>query len=207
MRKHTKIIVLSVILLVIIALITLAMIYDVDFGIFKNLSISGIQEKRLNVENLVAEQDKEKINNLNAKDNLQSAKDSFDVAKQKFDQIDDSTIATVQQATMDEKYFIEYLWIVLGNYATANNLKVNVVTPGSTVGSSGSGEQSNSALTAISNGIKIVVEGRYANVADFVFDIENDKSLKFKLDNISMTYTKDNKIQATFSVLSLAVLK
>jgi len=56
------------------------------------------------------------------------------------------------------------------------------------------------------NGIKITVEGRYANIADFVFDVENDKSLRFKLDNIKMAYSGDNKVKATFDVLSLAVL-
>ena len=54
---------------------------------------------------------------------------------------------------------------------------------------------------------KLTVTGRYADVADFVFDVENDSSLKFKLDNIKMTYSKDNLIVASFDVLSLSVSK
>ena len=61
--------------------------------------------------------------------------------------------------------------------------------------------------STLRSGIKITIKGRYANVADFVFDVENDKSLRFKLDNIKMTYAGDNEIQATFDVLSLSVLK
>ena len=59
----------------------------------------------------------------------------------------------------------------------------------------------------MNSGIKITVQGRYANVADFVFDVENDKSLRFRLDNIKMTYTENNAIQATFNVLNIKVKK
>lgn len=163
------------------------MIYDVDLGIFKNLSIAGIQQKLTSVEDLMLKQiDEEKANNV-SKSQLQSAKNAFDVAKNKYESIDESTIEIVQSATKEEKYFIEYLWIVLGNYASTNNLGINIDTSGT--------------------GIKVTVKGRYANVADFVFDVENDKALKFKLDNISMTYSENNQIQATFDVLSLSVLK
>jgi len=224
MKKYTKLIVLSAVLLFIITLITLAMIFDVDLVIFKNLAISSIQQKKIDVEDLMIEQVKEETNNSNAKENLQNSKDSFDVAKQKYESIDESTITIVQEATKEEKYFIEYLWIVLGNYASANNVEINIITPGSTFeektqsnqnttnnsqnsGTTGTTTNTNNALTALSNGVKIRVEGRYANVADFVFDVENDKSLRFKLDNIRMAYAGNNTIQAIFDVLSLSVLK
>lgn len=225
MKKYTKLIILSVVLLVIIVLITLAMIFDVNLLLFNNLSISGIQKKKLDVETLMAQETMEEINNVNAKENLQSSKDSFDVAKQKYENIDESTIEIVKEATKEEKYFIEYLWIVLGNYARANNVGISIITPDSTVekeeqdttnGNTSNNNNTNNtndatsienSLSAISNGVKIMVEGRYANVADFVFDVENDKSLRFKLDNIKMAYAGNNTIQAVFDVLSLSVLK
>ncbi len=203
MKRYINLIILSAVLLVLIALITLAMIYDVDFKFFKNLSIAGIQEKKLNVEVLMTRQLLEETNNTVAKTDLQTSKDSFDVAKDTYENIDESTIQTVQEATKEEKYFIEYLWIVLGNYATANRVGINIITSGDAAGDAlGEGEETGPA----DSGIKITIEGRYANIADFVFDVENDKSLRFKLDNISMTYSGDNKVKATFDVLSLAVL-
>ena len=74
---------------------------------------------------------------------------------------------------------------------------------------SGSNTQSNPNLDAsVSNGaIRIVVRGRYANVADFVYDVENDKELKFRLDNIKMSYKSNNQIEATFNVLNLQLKK
>lgn len=219
MKKYIKMIVLSVVLLVLIALITLAMIFDVDLGLFKNLSIASIQQKKLDVEALMLAHSKEETNNSNAKDNLKSAKNSFDMAKQTYDNIDESTIEIVQEATMEEKYFIEYLWITLGNYATANDLAISIITPGSTTdveNNSSAGQNSNNSTivdnivgsgTSSQKAVRVIIEGRYANVADFVFDVENDKNLRFKLDNIKMAYAGNNEIQASFEVLSLSVLK
>lgn len=232
MKKYSKLIILSVVLLGLIALVTLAMIFDVDLFLFKNLSIAGLQEKKLSVEQLISKQIIEESNNVSAKAELQTSKNNFDVAKETYENIDESTISIVQEATKEEKYFIEYLWIVLGNYASVNNVAIDIHTSGATVateettdntdttdssannvaepemGNDGMSEdQTITQNTTANNGVKITIEGRYANVADFVFDVENDKSLKFKLDNIKMTYSGDNKIQATFDVLSLSVLK
>jgi len=223
MGRYSKLIWLSVILLAIIAAITLAMTMDMDFMFFKNLSIAGIQEKQLVIESLMAKENIELGKNSGQKEQLQVSKNKFDVAKSEYESIDESTITIVQDATKEVKYFIEYLWIVLGNYATANKVEIDIHTPGSTISEpvkeTEDGTETNayaidtnstisSGVTTSSNtGIKISVKGRYANVADFVFDVENDKSLKFKLDNIKMDYAKDNKVLATFDVLSLAVLK
>ena len=227
MKKYTKLIILSVVLVVIIAVITLAMVFDFDLILFKNLSIAGIQNKKVNVQGLMVQQILEEQNNLTEKNNLQNSKNSFDVAKEEYENIDDSTIEQVREATKEEAYFIEYLWVVLGNYATANNVDISIITPGSTVANDTTNNTANAAgatggseteteqiqqnqmntSTSLNSGIKITVQGRYANVAYFVFDVENDKSLRFKLDNIKMEYSGDNEIKATFDVLSLAVTK
>lgn len=225
MRKYTKLIILSVVLVVIIAIITLAMIFDVDLILFRNLSIAGIQKKKTNVEGLMVQQILEEQNNITEKTNLQKSKNEFDVAKEEYERIDEATIESVQEATKEEEYFIEYLWVVLGNYASANKVNISIITPGSTVANTEENinnsdqeqtvapeEDINQTVesdidSSLNSGIKITVTGRYADVADFVFDVENDKSLRFKLDNIKMEYSGNNKIKATFDVLSLAVAK
>jgi len=226
MKKYTKVIILSSVLLVLIILAVLAMIFDVDLLLFKNLSIAGIQQKKMSVEVLMSKELIETQSNVSAKSDLRESKNEYDVAKNAYENIDESTIEIVQEATKEEKYFIEYLWVVLGNYATLNKVDINIETPGSTTvvedTTKGADDAQNQAQdsgmpeddmdgmnqsTSSSDGITITIEGRYADVADFVFDVENDKSLRFKLDNIKMTYSGDNKIQATFKVLSLAVLK
>ena len=53
---------------------------------------------------------------------------------------------------------------------------------------------------------KILLIGEYQDVADFVFEVENDKALKFKLDNISMEYAGENSVLAQFDVLDMSIL-
>ena len=57
------------------------------------------------------------------------------------------------------------------------------------------------------NILKIQVTGSYINVSDFIFEVENDKDLKFKLDNISIEYVSGRTIKATFDVKNTIILK
>lgn len=69
-------------------------------------------------------------------------------------------------------------------------------------------ESSNIIINPTTDGstIKILLIGSYQDIADFVFEVENDKSLKFKLDNISMQYAGKNYVLAQFDVLDMSVL-
>ena len=195
-NEYKKIIILSVVLVVLIGLSVLFMTTDLDLKLFKTLSFAGIETRTGEVNIAKADEIKAKEDLVKTKESLETTKQDFDTAKKKFDSITEYQIETIEKANTDEEYFIEYLWVELGNYARANKLTLDV-----------------KGVTAASTGllknqtVQIVVEGRYANVADFVFDVENDKTLKFKLDNIKMVYTKDNLIEATFDVLSLSVEK
>ena len=220
MKEYKKTIILSGIALLFIILIAVFMTNDIDFGLFKNLSIASLSKAKQDSENLIARELTQETNYLKAKDDLKTAENDFDVAKDKYESIDESTISTVLEATKDEKYFIEYLWIVLGNYAADNKLDIDIVTATTSTSDetninneekveenveSTTVEEENA--TTSETGIKITVVGRYSNVADFVFDVENDRDLKFKLDNIRMTYASDNKVSATFDVISLTVVR
>ena len=224
MKKYNKLIILSSVLFVIIVFLTLVMVFDFNALLFKNLSIAGIANEKEQVESLIQDKKNEDASYNSTLQELKNSENSYDVQKEAYENIPSSDIAIVQQATIDEKYFIEYLWVVLGNYAASNNLKIDIITPGSSYSTSteasdsevpnntelADGNKSNNNTTVTTSGlkdrVKIVVKGRYSDLADFVFDVENDSSLRFKLDNIKMTYSGDNKVEATFDVLSLSVL-
>lgn len=72
--------------------------------------------------------------------------------------------------------------------------------PNTATGNNSAGSGSNSVL-------KIQVSGSYMNVSDFIFQVENDKELKFKLDNISMEYVSGTTIKATFDVKNIIIKK
>lgn len=81
---------------------------------------------------------------------------------------------------------------------------------GESVDATGEVTQSNGNIiinpTTNAKTTKILLIGEYQNVADFVFEVENDKALKFKLDNISMEYAGSNSVLAQFDVLDMSIL-
>jgi Tfp pilus assembly protein PilO len=222
-KEYKKILIMSVVLLILVICIVVVFTTDVSMAGIKSGSIFTISEGKNNLNSLLEKENEVKAEHQSALDSLEQAKNTYETEKKKFDNIDQATVDLVKEATKDEKYFIEYLWITLGNYATDNNLIIDVITPGSTLSSTGetlngnaSGSQGGSTGTnrpttdtssVANNSIRIIVKGRYANVADFVYDVENDKELKFRLDNMKMVYKSNNQIEATFNILSLQVKK
>ena len=202
---------------------------------------------------------------------LEGAQDEYNKQKNKYNSISDETIDIIKEATTEESYNIEYMWITLGNYAKKNNLEIVLVEPGGTAttdtssdakNSNGSnsnnsatttttttttntnnttanntatttnntttnnstnsnatttnnnqtstdGTNSTSDNTTSSSGsaLKVQLKGSYMNVSDFIFEIENDTSLRFKLDNISMDYVEGTTIKTTFDVKNVVVNK
>lgn len=209
---------------------------------------------------------------------LEDAEKEYNEQKNKYNSISDETIDIIKEATTEESYNIEYMWITLGNYAKKNNLEIVLVEPGGTATTNTSsdeknsnGSNSNNAATttttttttanstnnntanntannttttnnattannnsstnnnvttnnnqASSNGtdsagnnsmsssgseLKVQLKGSYMNVSDFIFEIENDTSLRFKLDNISMDYVEGTTIKTTFDVKNVVVNK
>ncbi len=94
-----------------------------------------------------------------------------------------------------EKYKLEFLWTRIGNYAKDNKVTPKMeVTSGSTKG------VYNLVITAV---------GRYNKVADFIYAIENDSRLGFKIEDFSMTqYSSEggsNLVQGKFTCKEIKI--
>lgn len=263
-----KLIIVSSVLVVLIALTVTLLLVNVNLKLINLGSIKELIAKH--GEAIQAEENlkKKETEYKNAVSKVNSSKSSFDTAKAKYEAISDETINVIKEATTEENYNIEYMWIRLGNYAKKNNLTIVMAEPGgsftdsssapkdstnkstktttttttttknddtsSTNNSSSSNSNSNSNSsstkdTSTSNSttsddissinqtakdandkntlFKIQVSGSYLNVSDFVFEVENDKALRFKLDNISMDYVSGTTIKATFNVKNLVINK
>lgn len=206
---------------------------------------------------------------------LESTEEEYNKQKNKYNSISDETIDVIKEATTEESYNIEYMWITLGNYAKKNNLEIVLVEPGGTATTNTSKDEnssssnSNNATTtkttttttntnnttanntattnstattnnttttnnstngnattnnnqtstdgtnstgdtttsSSSSALKVQLTGSYMNISDFIFEIENDTSLRFKLDNISMDYVEGTTIKTTFDVKNVVVNK
>lgn len=94
-----------------------------------------------------------------------------------------------------EKYEIEYLWTRLGNHAKDNEVDIKI-------------DLTNSNTAGLYK-LNFEVYGSYVSVTDYIYAIENDSKLGFKIDNFvatpnttTITADKNSKvaeIKATFS--------
>ncbi len=230
-----KMIILLAVLVGIIALITVLIITSISLGNFGTLAIKDISEKKVSLVSLNDSLQKAKTSYDNKQKELEAAKNLYKTEKAKYEAISEETIKVIQDATKEEKYFIEYLWITLGNYAKSHSLSLTVVDPGSKVSSDQTSpteekkeekaalvtivesssaveekkeaEKTKSNINSKENVITIQIKGNYISVADFVFEVENDKTLRFKLDNISMKSAGGTDVTASFEVKNLVIIK
>ena len=82
-----------------------------------------------------------------------------------------------------EKYDIDYLWTKLGNYARSETVVIKI-------------DVSSSGSSSDLYNLNFSVVGGYVNITDFIYDIENDSKLGFKIDNFKLSGT--DTLEATF---------
>lgn len=289
MIENKKLIIFEVIAgLIVIALIVCIFVVDVNFGIFKAVSEKTLFSQYSTIQSLDTKLTNAKTNYDASIKAVELSKSDYKKQKDQYDAISDETIAIIKDATTQETYNIEYMWVKLGNYAKANNLTLTLNEPGGTssaatttnttsgtaTGSAGasvtntnssssssstgasttsstttntttnnttnnttnstttnnttnsatttnttnsttktnstmaaSTTSATTATTSASNELTIKVKGNYIDVSQFIFELENDSELRFKLDNIKMEYAGNNQITATFSVKNLKFVK
>lgn len=103
--------------------------------------------------------------------------------KEKYDNmVTISTDEEVQSAAKIEKYEIEYLWTKIGNWAKKEGVTMKIDLKNSSTGTQGLYD------------LQFTVNGQYVGIADFIYDIENDTSLGFKIEEFSLQPGTDTNI-------------
>ena len=228
MMDETKKIVIAVLVLLVLLAGILAVAL-VDVPVLGTLSVKSIIGKRQELITKEAELIKEQNTYDTKLIKLEDTKTSYGTEKTKYEAISDETIKIIQEANTLENYSLEYMWIRLGNYAKRNNLTFIMVEPNndpilenneideenedkSVVEEDKTSESNEEDIvndTAVGNGeaLKIQVTGSYLDLADFIFEVENDSELRFKLDNISMELVSGTVVRATFDVKNIIINK
>lgn len=107
----------------------------------------------------------------NALKQLNTAGEKMQEEKKKYEE--EASLASNSKYYMQsEKYKLEFLWTKIGNYAKDNNVNPKM-------------QVSNGSANGIYN-LNITAIGKYKNVASFIYDIENDARLGFKIENFNM---------------------
>ena len=168
---------------VLISILIVLIVILTFFVVFKNINIGEWKSKNINdIKNLNSELE-QKINNakqLNNQDypnevnKLDDSMEKLKIVKKKYQNKMEYVSGNVDLGGVSIKnYKIERLWIALEYYAKIVNvvLKLEVVD-------------------AASKGLydlNITVAGEYIGITDFIYDIEKDDTLGFKILNFKLT--------------------
>ena len=187
-----KDILITVISILLTVVIIICMVKGLTVGSFRILSISNIKQESLNLDNEVDELNNLKNVTYKKKiDDLQTATKDLTTAKQKYlDLASVSTDKEIQDANLEQTYAMEFLWNKVGSYATKEGvtLKWDVSSTGV-----------NNKYT-----LNFTTTGSYVGVISYIYALENDSDLAFRIENFKMTASGEN-VTATFTVNNVAI--
>lgn len=186
---------LLITLLIIILLVGLAFMVSSGMQIGR-LDIASI--KKIITENNNLDEQIEKLK-FAVENDYESAKTSLDTSlkklqesKQKYEsKIAYSTEEDIKAASQKEKYKMGYLWTKIGLYATNNNIVMQA-------------NVSNATISGLYD-INFAVIGSYMSISNFIYAIEEDTNLGFKIEDFDLKPYSGDELRATFYIRNISI--
>lgn len=172
-------------------------------GITINVVANGVQIKDISLfgVNQIKSED-ETINSLNAQlseltvtkypstlKTLESSAEKMQKTKSEYEN-KALLLSDKDRHMQTEQYEIEFLWTRLGNYAKDNDVDIKIEVTASQI----SGRYD----------LNFTVTGAYPDVTQFIYDLENDSKLGFKVEKFNMV-SDTNGVKATFSCTEIKI--
>ena len=169
---------------ILIVVLIVILITCAGFTLFKGFkignieisSIMGLADKSKQLDTSISElKQMREVSFSESIDNLEKSTKELADQKQQYASLVGTTPDTeIMSAIQSERYEVEYLWVKLGNHATKNGitLKMDITNGGATE-------------NKLYN-LKFTATGNYANVTEFIYEVENDSTLGFKIENFSL---------------------
>lgn len=203
---------ISVLLLLLVILTYSITMKNVAVFGWKSNSVKDIKalDEDLNSKIATAKQlsEQEYINNL-AK--IDTSIKNLKIAKEKYEEIKTASENVDLEVAHTKKYKIERLWIALEIYAKNKNLELKIDVKDTTI--------------ADTYDLEFTLVGTYIDITDFIYNIEKDDTLDFKIQNFALlpntTVTTDaddtekkqtqtanvdtSKLKATFEVEGIEI--
>ena len=191
MRRILLCIAIIVLSLLIICIATIG----VQIGDFQILSIKQITEKNSEIDIKIAELNK--IIAIDYPEKNQALKDESKgmlAAKEEYLKLTaNSSEAEILKATMQEGYQIDFLYTRIGNHAKSKGVWTEMkIVQGDYEGV---------------KDIRFTVEGSYVGITDFIYEIENDTKLNYRIKEFKLV-PKDsigNILKATFVTKNIRI--
>lgn len=189
-----KKILLTILIILLGVLAYFAIANGIKIGDFQIFSVSQIQEKNENLDKNI-----ETLNGLITKSfpqkmqEIKQATNDLQTAKKTY--LDKTTSYTDEQilaATQEEQYDIEFLWTTVGGHATDKGVNIRMeIVNGDTAGISD---------------LNFTVQGSYIAITDFIYAVEEDEDLNFRVKNFKMVPNAGEILQATFKVKNVKIV-
>ena len=186
-----------------ILILILLLLVTIGFMVFKSLKIGNIEVlgvKNLGEENKKLDTSIQTLSRLSSTDyqkvlsDITSSSKQYEQAKTEYEELATvSTDSEVTTASQLQKYEIEYLWTRIGNHATSENVVLKLEIKAN----------STSQATGYYD-LNFTATGDYVSLTDFVYDIENDSTLGFKIEGFKME-PSGSGLQASFTCTNIAI--
>lgn len=186
-----------------IMILILLLLVTIGFMFFKSLKIGKIEilgVKNLGEENKKLDASIQTLSRLSSTDyqkalsDITSSSKQYEQAKTEYEELATvSTDSEVTTASQLQKYEIEYLWTRIGNHATSENVVLKLEIKAN----------STSEATGYYD-LNFTATGDYVSLTDFIYDIENDSTLGFKIEGFKME-PSGNGLQASFICTNVAI--
>lgn len=133
--------------------------------------------------------------------NYKDAKDEYEELIP--DPISDSADAMIgmEENELKDIYDVDFLWTIVGNYATEEGINLKFDINKNTTSAS---SLNNTSSNYIVCDLKFVITGKYINLTDFIYDIEDDDRLNFEINNFSMQKNGDD-LEVTLTVREIKI--
>ena len=189
MRK----ILIILLIIILLAAFGIMLTSGISIGSFVLPSIKQIIDENNGLDTKIAELNTAIENDYAAaRTSLDTSVKNLQTEKQRYqDTITYSTEEEIKAANQTEEYKLDYLWTKIGLYATKNNVIIQLNVSSSTI--------------ADLYNISFTARGEYISISEFIYAIENDSSLGFKIEDFSLVPYSENTLQATFAIRNVAI--
>lgn len=191
MRK----ILLGLLVILLLALSVYTAMYGIELGGLKINSIPAIKEENDELETKIQAASKLRTTQYPSEiSNLESAYKKLVAEKENYEQILALGVdENGQPINKIQEYEIEKIWVSMGNHAKAQgvDLKMDVTTNNSISGT---------------YDLKFTVTGGYIQIVDFLYDVERDSTLVFKIENFKLVAgTTTDELVGTFTCKDIKI--
>lgn len=190
MRK----VLISILLILLIVLAYFTIFQGISIGAFKVLSTNDIIKLNDDLTVKIGEANKKIKTDLQSKRSElnENINILLDNKESYYNLANVSTESEITEASTEQVYSIEYLWVRVGRHARSEgvNMKMDVLA-----GDTGDASVKNINFTAV---------GKYMAIMNFVSALEDDSELGFRIEDFHLVPAEDEiNLQATFSVTGI----